>query len=960
MNSSGKSNLNLSDASTTTPAPNAPKAPAQTPSQPAPQAPVGKSSLTLTDNLQTTQPQQPNKTPTSNTSSDDSDYYSDLNDNVVYYDKSKPKPNRRFKEQILIGYTINNNIIKTDDKRLYAFVNDDWKEYPLSDEAQAIKDANLSIAKEESVNQVQVKAWLETIRADSDLLSEFMSMSKLPANVTSFSESYKYYNKAQEYSKAFLLKRGFSLKESDMYKHFYRKMYAAKLGTVWRRLGHTYPPVSNIALAGGGEELLKFIPIIAPTVLDIVATGAAYVGLSQVVDYFDERTGKAPPPTPNFADNEGGRILRERWIDGVVDGQVQMLNGLTLGEFIQQGGILDVPTMRALENRLQTTKTGELRKKSGSQRRFNKIWKDAKFNQLSRNDYIEKQKRIAQTIIDADNDINRLRAMDLDEPIEVPPKPEEKIVEEKKYDAAGNYVPPDAPYKEPSFPSQGSGSDIKLEDVDMDKLYNEATSPLEEDENINRGFNYFTENPETDVKQLMDSYIEDSRVFLTGRIQNLKSYLHDVREQYIEDTLRKIKTNLNQVTISRFRTYMRNRFNRRVEEIEMQRMDEDFPEPPPEEEKIPDSGSDVGSDIGELEPILRIGGLGRRQVLATVGADRSRRTIVRKLVKFLVAAGVAVSVIKNLLDALKFGDTPEPFPPLPPYNPDGPNKPVGPDGPIPVGPTGPTGPTPAGPTGPIPGVIGNAGEGVERMYAIDPSEAELFIMSQKQAEEDDRRWNEYSHVASGNGLGNVKTNPLLRLEALNNMRRFRNTIKRVPSSVSPLEVGLATKGLQLDIQGLPKSNKDVQFIPIYQNTYGKEDFEDEFYDPYIQGQKVIFTNPYANTSDKIHDRAIGILTRNIENPDIALYQQGGFNPKYKPVKEGEVTRPAFYFGLNKNVRDDVPDVKYNYYNIRNNKEEAASLFQFGDTFNEEYGDTIMKKKKSLYANISKFHNVKKS
>ena len=73
---------------------------------------------------------------------------------------------------IPIGVVEFNNVLKTDDGKLLAYVNDEWKEYPLSDEEQAIKDANLTVAKEASLDQVQLKSWLESIRADKDLLEE--------------------------------------------------------------------------------------------------------------------------------------------------------------------------------------------------------------------------------------------------------------------------------------------------------------------------------------------------------------------------------------------------------------------------------------------------------------------------------------------------------------------------------------------------------------------------------------------------------------------------------------------------------------------------------------------------------------------------------------------------------------------------------------------------------------------
>ena len=101
---SGKSSLNLTDNTNT----------AQ-PSQ------SGKSSLNLSDNINTTQP--------TDQASSDNLSYSDINQNVVYYDKSMPPPKKQFPRQQLIGFTMKDNIVKTDDGLLLACTDDKWKQY---------------------------------------------------------------------------------------------------------------------------------------------------------------------------------------------------------------------------------------------------------------------------------------------------------------------------------------------------------------------------------------------------------------------------------------------------------------------------------------------------------------------------------------------------------------------------------------------------------------------------------------------------------------------------------------------------------------------------------------------------------------------------------------------------------------------------------------------------------------
>jgi len=698
MNSSGKSNLNLSDASNTTPAPNAP--------QPTAQAPVGKSSLTLTDNLQTTQPQEPQQPQEIDPS----------NANVIYYDKSEPIPPKKFPEQQQIGYTLKNNVLKTDDGKLLAYVNDEWKEYQLGDEAQAIKDANLTVAKEASLDQVQLKSWLESIRADKDLLEEFMNMSKLPANVTSFAESYKYYNKTPEYANAFRLERGYSLKESDMYKNFYQKMYAAKVGTELRKLGVLYPFSKTLAQRQGVELLPVAYAAIAAEAETLLAAGAATaLGITLL-----NSPGEGIPRTPVF-NGETGRTLQDRWI---LNGDT--VDDYTIQQFIEAKGTLDAGTLARIKqlidepnekNKQDYKLVGGRYIKATAGRPSNEQLKKKALvdlynkNALNRMNILRYIKKVRADKANADLEASKAKAAleGKGEPVEVKQTPEEK-----KYDASGNYIPPGVPYKEPSFPGEGSEAGSEAgSDVGYD-AGSEAAPESEEGENF---FDYqdrieAIQQAAQDVKQGEEDFkqgLENSKPmsppedavpdlktpmgYLNHRITNLRIYLNSARERFVENFTNKLKLKYKSVSIDKLKQALKNIFDRKVRtaDIELSKYAADPP--------LSDSENEALVQVGErVAAIARAARQDPNSVIAISNAanPQGRPEVAmtpRRFIKLLLSLGAAASTIVAILEALKSATTPEPFPPLPPYNPDGPNKPVGPDRPIPVGPTGPTGPT---------------------------------------------------------------------------------------------------------------------------------------------------------------------------------------------------------------------------------------------------------------------------
>ena len=952
-----------------------------------------KSSLTLTDNINTTEPTTTQEQTTELKS------YSDINKNVVYYDKSEPPPQKRFKEQKLIGFTIDdNNIVKTDDGYIFALIDDNWKQY--TNEKDALKDVSLSNAKEASTEQINTKAWLENIKPDDDLIKSFTY--DVPANVSppSFQNYYKYYGQRAgwDYAEDQIFggitnkfKQKSSLNPSDRYKEFYKKMYIAKLGTALRRLGVEFPQNkgTNIKSGGGEEEIMKVGPGLVQGGIDYIATGASAL--------FNLRDTGGAPGTPQqivFISTNDPEKIKERnaaLYNWILKGA--KINNMTIQEYISAGGILDEFALERIAQIKERDKNKafitekELKDKAKRQKLLNGLEKLNESNKFMRDTYIKQQQdeeKRQLTEDDAKREINNnnnyveiedkkdLTEDDMkkifDEPIEEKKSFEEKYGEniEDQKNNRGNLTEEDL-------------VNIINNDVNEDSLRRLYNIHLTEDERYflfdRVSYNWLNVlslqygNPIREYIRLLNN----PGLSNSYKIQSIKTYLRNRLNTLKEKIMNRLsQLKLPKIDIERAKQMINERLNKKEYDMEYGVEMGDF-----KYEDIDDLDDDNYdnvsnySDISEIsdvslnsnaERVLNFLGYGRgdEQYIYYTPEQNIRRIKVRKFVKMLLALGVSASTIIGFLQLLKKATAPEPFPPLPqpPIKPQ-PDKPMPPDKPVPppdkpvdpnkpVDPSIQPAPTPASGTG-------DMGEGLERAYYIDPAEADLFAISQKQREKEDREWNEYSFVASGHGLGTVKNNPLLRREALDNMKRFKNNIRYIPKNISPYQQYLASKDHEqfTRVNFKHNKNKEIHYIPDFQNSYGKEHYEDEFYNPYIKNKKILWTNPFQNSNNTLYDRATGILVPNIENPDVALFNKGISDPKYKDIKTGEINRPNGYYGLDKN--------KSEYFPNDDNKFKFVYPYIYGDTHFAEFGDALLKTmKKNPYSYISKYQLAKKN
>jgi len=115
---------------------------------------------------------------------------------------------------------------------------------------------------------------------------------------------------------------------------------------------------------------------------------------------------------------------------------------------------------------------------------------------------------------------------------------------------------------------------------------------------------------------------------------------------------------------------------------------------------------------------------------------------------------------------------------------------------------------------------------VTRPETLDPAEAKLFISSRAEQVAEQKRWEEFSSVTPFNGLGNTRTNPLLREQVRTYINQFTNNEKGAYPSTEDMR-RINTAAVIRRRQLLPSAN-NAPFIPEVQASFGEEHFENEF------------------------------------------------------------------------------------------------------------------------------------
>jgi hypothetical protein len=205
---------------------------------------------------------------------------------------------------------------------------------------------------------------------------------------------------------------------------------------------------------------------------------------------------------------------------------------------------------------------------------------------------------------------------------------------------------------------------------------------------------------------------------------------------------------------------------------------------------------------------------------------------------------------------------------------------------------------------------------VNRPETVDPAEAKLFTSTRAEQIAEQKRWAEFSNVQPFNGLGNTKTNPLLREQVRQYMTRFSDTTKGEYPSRDDMRILARDKVIRRN-QLMPSAS-NFPMIPEIQVAFGPEHFENEFSIPQMQGAGA-FT---ISDSDLPNNKYSTWFKPSVFHPD---YQLMTYNKDLSA--SGKITGPY------------ARDAKYSYTSkgMRPQYYIQETLENMGQTMSDNYG-----------------------
>jgi hypothetical protein len=167
-------------------------------------------------------------------------------------------------------------------------------------------------------------------------------------------------------------------------------------------------------------------------------------------------------------------------------------------------------------------------------------------------------------------------------------------------------------------------------------------------------------------------------------------------------------------------------------------------------------------------------------------------------------------------------------------------------------------------------------EGTRIAEYVNPAEVKLFLSTDKEARDEQKRWEEFSRVQPGNSLGNRRTNPLIAVNNEYYRKRFQNcdkTREKATPYIVPTVAGIRRR---------PWS--DPQFVNIYDGyEHGNVRFEADDY----------HTNPFMSNTlyNPMH---VTDQWREFERPSTFHPELKLAGYRFKPTTIPEIrTQPGF-------------------------------------------------------------------
>lgn len=168
------------------------------------------------------------------------------------------------------------------------------------------------------------------------------------------------------------------------------------------------------------------------------------------------------------------------------------------------------------------------------------------------------------------------------------------------------------------------------------------------------------------------------------------------------------------------------------------------------------------------------------------------------------------------------------------------------------------------------------GEGLARAEVVDPAEASLFLSTNKQARDQQQVFDSFSRVQPGHGLGNPRTNPVMKHNIRADMLRFKNNPKGNLPYMVPTMATMEQRAPQ---------RTQPMLVPVLQNEFGSIQFEDD-YENSVMSNHLTYERQRTNNWDEWDN------SHSIYHPELALSRY-----RARPTIIPELRMSGYNFGL---------------------------------------------------------------
>jgi hypothetical protein len=202
-------------------------------------------------------------------------------------------------------------------------------------------------------------------------------------------------------------------------------------------------------------------------------------------------------------------------------------------------------------------------------------------------------------------------------------------------------------------------------------------------------------------------------------------------------------------------------------------------------------------------------------------------------------------------------------------------------------------------------VRNDEGSSTLRATVRNANEVELFIEDNKTARQQQIRWESFSRVPPGHGLGSMKFNTLRQHNARADAKRFSHSLEDAPrynpTIASQTGKPMPTRRELEELEALRNHKFSVadqpRFIPVIQNDYGKASWEEDGY-----RANHLMSNHFTDDCMSSNNWTADNNARSIYHPELALYDSLYRKDVIRPVQIDETRQQGYYKGLPRDIR----------------------------------------------------------